>query len=93
VSPIALSRRVIQIVAFAVLGGLLVPFGAYMYQASVANAQRTNNNCPANESCPTVEPSSLFLYFEGIGWVLLLVAALLTVYVAWSTRGTRMSPA
>jgi hypothetical protein len=89
----ALSRRMIQVVAFAVLGVLLVTVGAYEYQVSVTNARNVNNNCPNNESCPTAVPNPMFLFIEYLGAALLVVAVLLGIRAAWSSRVAPLTPA
>jgi hypothetical protein len=83
------GRRVVQIVAFAVLGILLVALGGYWYQASVAGAQWHNSHCPPGATCTTAEPLSLLLYIEDLGWILILVAVLLTTLTLWSMWRTR----
>jgi hypothetical protein len=74
-----LTRPLIQVVALASVGLVLVLVGAYLYGVSATNAQNANNNCPANEMCPTAIPNSQNLLLEYLGGALLVVAAILGV--------------
>jgi hypothetical protein len=84
-SPMVLSKRAIQAVAFAVFGLVLVAVGGFEYEASATAAQNYNNDCPANELCPTAIPNEMFLLMEYVGVVLLVVAALLGALAAMSS--------
>lgn len=71
---------------------LLLLVGAYSYQASSKAAQNVNNNCPANELCPTANPNPQFLILEYIGSALIVVAALFGAIQFWSSRRAPQHP-
>jgi len=87
------SKRAIQAAALAILGLVLVAVGGYEYQASVSGADNYNNNCPANELCPTAIPNPMFMLIEYVGLVLLVVAALLGLIAGLASRLTPHAPA
>jgi hypothetical protein len=87
-----LSRRAIRAVAFAVVGLVLLATGNVLYEGSALTSLRAASNC-GNNTCVSVSANPLFWYIGFIGVLLLIVAGLLWLRLAWVSRSRPQNPA
>jgi uncharacterized membrane protein len=80
-----LSRRAIQAIAFGVVGLVLLVYGLATYELGIAASEQAARNC-GDTACVSMFPSPLFLILAFVGVVLLVVAGLLGLRLAWVSR-------